>query len=61
MLLPSEKRKGNKKMIDTLIKIYLDYVNNYLTIERMAEDYGTSESQMQYMISMGKYYHNKGV
>lgn len=60
MLLPSEKRKG-KKMIDTLIKIYLDYVNNYLTIERMAEDYGTSESQMQYMISMGKYYHNKGV
>lgn len=60
MLLPGEKRKG-KKMIDTLIKIYLDYVNNYLTIERMAEDYGTSESQMQYMISMGKYYHNKGV
>lgn len=48
-------------MIDTLIKIYLDYVNNYLTIERMAEDYGASESQMQYMISMGKYYHNKGV
>lgn len=38
------KNNGTFKHIDKeeAEKIYLDYVNNYITIEKMAEDYSVS-------------------
>ena len=36
------------------IKTYLDWVNNYLTIERMAEDYNLSSKGMKSILAKGK-------
>lgn len=41
----------------TAAEIYLDYLNNWLTIEKMAEDYGITEDHMQSLINRGKIEH----
>lgn len=43
----------------TLGSYYLDYLNNYLTVERFAEDNGISETDAKTIIRLGKKYHNK--
>ena len=39
-----------------LIDFYLDYSNNYLTIEKLAEDYGISGDAAMALIAQGKKY-----
>ena len=36
----------NNKVKDFLNELYLDWVNNYITIAKMAEDYGMDENDM---------------
>lgn len=48
-------------MKQRLIDFYLDWVNNYLTIERMSEDYGISILDCEYLINLGKDYHEQNV
>jgi hypothetical protein len=43
----------------TLTEIYLDYVNNFLTISSMAAYYGESINLVRYCVKLGKnYYYN---
>ena len=44
-----------------LQEFYLDWVNNYLTIEKMAEHYGLTADATQVLIDLGRLYHEKGV
>ena len=39
-----------------LISIYLEYLNDFLTVSRMAEYYGLSVEDMSTLIEMGKVY-----
>lgn len=41
------------------VKIYLDYVNNFLTIDALAEHYEISESLAYELYQEGKSLHNK--
>lgn len=38
----------------SLISFYLEYVNNFLTIKKMAEHYDMDEDSCEYLINMGK-------
>ena len=48
-------------MKNELQKFYLDWVNNYLTIEKMAEHYGISTGAVEILIDLGRTYHEKEV
>ena len=39
---------------ETLIALYLDWVNNYLTLETFAEHHGISKSHAYTLINRGK-------
>ena len=41
-------------MKQTLIEFYLDYFNNYLTVSKIAQDYGLSESVALLLIDAGR-------
>ena len=41
-----------------LKKIYLEYKNDYLTTERMAEHNEMDEEDIKRLIEMGRYYYN---
>jgi hypothetical protein len=41
------------------IEVYLDYVNNYLTIKLMAEHYGMDCDKMYKIITLGRMYYVK--
>ena len=43
----------------SVISFYLEYVNNFLTIERMAEYYEMPEADCLYLVELGKKYHNE--
>lgn len=48
--------------IDTVLAdFYLDWVNNYLTIAKMAADYGLEEDECQTLIEIGRKMHEKRV
>jgi len=38
----------------SLISFYLDYVNNFLTISRMAEYYEMPEEDCKYLVDLGR-------
>lgn len=42
-----------------LIAIYLDYVNNYLTISKFAEDYSLTVDQARLVLQLGKSLHEE--
>jgi len=42
---------------ETLVKIYLDWVNNFLTVERYAEYYGIGEVEALWTIEIGRDLH----
>ena len=42
---------------ETLAKIYLDWVNNFLTVERYAEYYGIDEAEALWTITEGRKLH----
>lgn len=44
---------------ENLKKFYLDWANEWLTIERMAEWYGLSELETRCRIDKGRSYHNE--
>ena len=48
-------------MKKALIAFYLDYINDFLTTERMAEYYGITQIECVQLIIMGKKYHEQGV
>ena len=48
-------------MKNQLQEFYLDWVNNYLTIEKMSEHYGLTADATQTLIDLGRLYHEKGV
>lgn len=39
---------------DELIAIYLDWVNNYLTLDKFAEHRGLTRTEAEYLIDLGK-------
>jgi len=41
-----------------LIEFYLDFWNNFLTIEKFAEHYGIDEIAANKLVESGKYYFN---
>jgi len=42
-----------------LIKFYLSWVNDYLTVKKMAEDYGIEEQECFFLINVGRKYHEQ--
>ena len=42
-----------------LIEIYLDWVNNWLTLSKMAESYGIPPERLKRMVTIGKELHNR--
>ena len=48
-------------MKKALIDFYLDYINDFLTTERMAEYYGITKTECSRLVIMGKKYHEQGV
>lgn len=45
------------KANEALRALYLDYVNNYLTIDKFASDHGIHSTDARRIIAMGKVYH----
>ena len=41
-------------MRDTLINVYLDFINNYLTVAKYAEHQGLTEAQGQALINLAR-------
>jgi hypothetical protein len=44
-----------------LIKFYLTWVNDYLTISKMAEDYNLHEYQVIELINIGRMLHERKI
>ena len=44
-------------MTETLADFFLDWFNNYLTHEKMANDYGLTVEDTKVLIEMGREYH----
>lgn len=40
--------------LDKFVAMYLDWVNNFLTVERFAEHYAISEEQANEIIKLGR-------
>ena len=47
------------KVKDFLNELYLDWVNNYITMERMAEDYGIDTDDMNDLVFIACKVHSK--
>lgn len=52
--------KINKHMIthNLILDMYLDYVNNFLTVEKFAEHYNITENLAKAIINAGKILNN---
>ena len=46
-------------MRNEIILFYLDYVNNYLTVEKIAEHHGISKETATHIINTGRDYHRE--
>jgi hypothetical protein len=46
---------------DTLADLYLDWVNNFLTIERFSEYYGLDENDAKELLKLAKKCHEQRV
>ena len=44
---------------DKYVELYLDYVNNFLTVERFAEYYNMSVDYANHVIEIGRKLNNK--
>lgn len=44
-----------------VIDFYLDWFNNYLTVEKLAEHHGLDVDDAKALISMGRYMHHRRV
>jgi hypothetical protein len=52
---------NSKRMSDQLQAFYLDYFNNYLTVDRIAEHNGMTKEHAQELINMGRIIHETRV
>ena len=52
---------SNQTMAKQLQAFYLDWVNNYLTVEKIAEHNGITVSDAQILIDLGRAYHEKRI
>lgn len=50
---------SNISIKSMLNEIYLDYVNNYLTTDKYAEDQGINKNDLLFLIDLGKQINNK--
>ena len=48
-----------KEAIQKIHEMYLDYFNNFVTVERFAEYYGITETEAFAVIEAGKRIHNQ--
>ena len=48
------KQSNASTLHDTLESLYLDWVNNFLSINRFAEYYGITEEHALHLINMGR-------
>jgi hypothetical protein len=46
---------------EQLIAMYLDYVNNYITRSRYAEEHGLSIEDVTVLLDMGRRFHEESV
>ena len=44
--------------MEIIIKMYLDYLNNFLTVEWFADSYWLDDDDAKIIIDMGRKYHN---
>jgi len=51
----------NKTMAKQLQEFYLDWVNNYLTVDKMAEHNDLTVEDTATLINLGRSYHEKGL
>jgi len=49
-----EQSKGITMTRESFYKVYLDWVNNYLTIEKFAEHYGLHINEAESLINLSK-------
>lgn len=57
-LSPIESKHGIETMEKNaarIIELYLDFYNNYLTVEKFAEHYGMSVDDADKLLSVGRY------
>lgn len=47
--------------IETLVENYLDFVNNYLTVDKFAEHHGITLKQAHQLLTVGKSLHESRV
>ena len=52
------ERESAEKAIAEAEEFYLSYVNDYLSISVMAEDYNMTETQVEQLINLGRYINN---
>ena len=45
---------GDQTMRDELVKTYLDYINNYLTVEKYAEHNGLHVDQAEKLLALSR-------
>ena len=50
---------SNISIQSMLNEIYLDYVNNYLTTDKYAEEQGLNKNDLLFLIDLGKQINNK--
>lgn len=50
-----------KNVCDRIQELYLDYVNNFLSVERFAEYYNMSERKANRTIELGRQVHERRV
>ena len=51
------KATRDKGYADYLDFLFVDYVNNFITVDRFAEDYGISKEQALHVIDLGREIH----
>ena len=52
---------SNQTMAKQLQDFYLDWVNNYLTVDKMAEHNGLTVKDAAILINLGRSYHEEGL
>ena len=51
----------NQTMAKQLQEFYLDWINNYITLEKIAEHNELTAEDTATLINLGRSYHEKGV
>lgn len=52
---------NNQTMAEQLKSFYLEWVNDYLTVERMAGDHEISVDDAELFIELGRLYHEESI